>query len=411
MIKFCGNCGTTITRSDIALKRAIRSGKFVYCTKCAEKLGVFPSKDDDPPSDTGGEGGRNVDSPDKVNAGAASGANPGNPDKKLVTCPSCGTKLKIKITDKKKKVKCPKCRDIFTVDPAGGEDGLVIKPLIQEPVSPPEEQSAPLPEPEDEVPAPPEPPAEPPPTPLPEPEDEVPAPPEPPAEPPPVAAPPSALEPIVPIPSESSDDEALRLEGEPEQQVPQPFGEDEEPAAEQLQDIPAEGIGSEGPGEEEIPPLMEKDEEEAQPGPPPTVRTTRTAGSGSRLAERQGSSASRSRRRMQSRKKSGREAAEGRAAKGLVLLLILMLVSGAAPLVIWLTGEGEHVIQDIGKKASAGLIKLGIPGGGDTGTEPAPDEKDSDAPADTDSTGDTSKDSTEAPVSDGTGATDSTGPE
>ena len=42
MIKFCGNCGTTITNKDVAENRAMRSGKFVYCNKCASKLGFSP---------------------------------------------------------------------------------------------------------------------------------------------------------------------------------------------------------------------------------------------------------------------------------------------------------------------------------------------------------------------------------
>jgi hypothetical protein len=151
VIKFCGNCGTTVTEKELSDSKAVRSGDYVYCQNCAQKLGftapaAIPQggtdklldeqdsrgtqkiADDKPKIDLPDdifeddyEATKTLSSDDLKNLIASENDQTAPlkrvapaAQKKKVVCPGCNVKLRIAMKPgEKRKVRCPKCKKVF----------------------------------------------------------------------------------------------------------------------------------------------------------------------------------------------------------------------------------------------------------------------------------------------------------
>ncbi|MFH1707221.1 MAG: hypothetical protein ABIF71_04825 [Planctomycetota bacterium] len=164
MIKFCGNCGTTITEKELRDGHAAQSGNYVYCGRCAAKLGHVVTGgpldvlDVQDTTDTQivGPGHYKLDLPANLFQGADTGdttslsardvrrlngdvhprsgsdqkTRPVHPaavgGKVEVACPGCRVKLRVPVSEAPRNIKCPKCTKVFEVRPPGKSETQAV---------------------------------------------------------------------------------------------------------------------------------------------------------------------------------------------------------------------------------------------------------------------------------------------
>jgi hypothetical protein len=164
VIKFCGNCGTTITEKELRDGQATQSGNYVYCGRCAAKLGhvitggpldVLDVQDTTDTQVVNSEHFK-LDLPANLFQGATTGdttslsardvrrlgddahprtgsdqktrpVHPAAAGKIEVTCPGCRVKLRVPAGEAPRNIKCPRCTKVFEVRPPGKSGTQAVK--------------------------------------------------------------------------------------------------------------------------------------------------------------------------------------------------------------------------------------------------------------------------------------------